>query len=123
MIWLQLKQGLALFVITLNLILVGWALWTYRRRQPLPDGYYRVLLVAPAVALALPLLGVLFWGQGSIVRGMHLFYGILVSLGLLAQFALRRHTAAGHRYRTRPLVHAALALFVLLLTVRSWMAA
>ncbi len=67
-------------------------------------------------------MGLYFLWQGRVVMPMHLFYGILVGSGALAQLLVRPGTALGQKYRGKPLVHAVLSLFVGLLAARSWMA-
>lgn len=122
MILLLVKQALAVGVVALNAGLLVWAIGTFRRKGPLPEGYYRWLRISPLVAITLPLLGLFFLGRGTQVEVMHIFYGVLVTLGIAAQFLLSSRRAVAQKYRTRPLVHAFLALFVMLLTARSWMA-
>lgn len=120
--WFLAKQAFAIGVIVINAVLLIWAIGTFRRKGPLPEGYYRWLRMSPLVAIALPLLGLFFLGGGAQVEVMHIFYGVLVTLGIAAQYLLASRRAVAQTYRTRPLVHAFLALFVLLLTARSWMA-
>ena len=99
------------------------AVIAYSRRQPLPDIYYRLLPISAAIAGATWLLGMSFLVMGLKAHFMHILYGTLVGLGALGQFLVRRHTATGQRFANRQLVHAFLALFCMLLTVRAWMQA
>lgn len=123
MLWFyDLKRGGVILLVALNLVLLTWALLVYRRRGALPDGYYRLLPLSPVVAAIQLTLGVTVFARGMRPDVMHIFYGVLVGTGALLQGLLGRRTALGHRYRARPLIHLVLALFVALLSARSWMA-
>ncbi len=121
--WILAKQTGAVLLITLNLTLLTLAFRAYRQKASLPDAYYRVLPISAAVGAAVFLTGLSFLLRGLVPHGMHVFYGVMVLLGVTAQAALRHRTALGQRYRAKPLVHLFVALFVMLLTLRSWMAA
>lgn len=122
--WFLAKQTAALLLAAVNGCLLLWAFLTYRRRGAMPEGYYRLLMASPALAAVLVAMGLTFLTQGMRAPGMHIFYGAVVGSGALAQLAVgRRRTALGHKYRTRPVVHLVLALFVGLLGARAWMAA
>lgn len=115
------KQAGVAALVAVNAMLLGWALMTYRRKRSLPGGYYKLLPVSSAIAAFQVTIGLYFLLEGRQIHPMHLFYGILVGAGAILQFLLRPGTASGQRYRNRPLIHAALALFVTLLAARSWM--
>lgn len=124
MLWFyDLKRGGAILLVALNLGLLVLALLAYRRRQALSDGYYRLLTWSPVVAAVQLTLGITVFTRGMRPDVMHIFYGALVGTGALLQGLLGRRTNLGHRYRARPAVHLFLALFVALLSARSWMAA
>lgn len=122
--WFLVKQTAASLLAAVNGCLFLWAFLTYRKREAMPDGYYRLLMTSPALAAVLVAMGLTFLTQGMRAPGMHIFYGAVVGSGAIAQLALgRRRSAVGHKYRARPLVHLVLALFVGLLGARAWMAA
>lgn len=118
-----LKQGGALLLAGVNVALLVWALRAYRQKRAMPDGYYQWLLVSPAVVAVELAVGLFFVAEGRQPHTMHMLYGVLVSLGAIAQLVLGRRTALGQKYRARPLVHAFVALLIALLTARSWMSA
>lgn len=121
--WIELKQTGAVLLAAVNTGLLVWAANAYRRRAPMPDGYYKVLAASPVVAALQVGLGLFFLSGGMRAPVMHIFYGSVVGAGALAQIALGRRTALGHRFRARPLVHLFLALVVALVSLRAWMAA
>lgn len=116
-----LKQSGVIALAAVNATLLGWALITHRQRGSLPEGYYKLLPVSAMIAAFQVLMGLYFLVEGRQVHLMHLFYGSLVAIGAILQFQVRPATASGQRYRNKPLIHAALALFVALLAARSWM--
>jgi len=120
---IELKRTLAAVLPSINLVLLVWALLCWRRRATLPGGFYRLLPLSPLVAAVQLILGITFVSQGLQAPLMHMFYGVLTGLGATGQALLSRRTALGQANRARPLTYAFLALFVLLLGVRSWMAA
>lgn len=101
---------------------LAWSLVAYRRRRSLPPAYFAFTAALHTVIAAQLALGLYLYLRGYPLPGMHLFYGLLVGLGAAAGLALRPRTATGQRYRGKPLVHAVLGLFILLLALRSWMA-
>lgn len=117
----QVGTGILLLI---NLVLLGWGVAAYRRRESLTNGFYRWLPVSYAVAASQVLLGVFFVvTRGWPGDGMHMLYGALVALGALAQALLGAGTRLGQRYRGKPLVYAFISLFVALVAVRSYMSA
>lgn len=116
-----LKQSGVVVLAAVNATLLGWALITHRRRGSLPEGYFKLLPASTAIATLQVLMGLYFLLEGRQVHLMHLFYGSLVAIGAIFQFQVRPTTASGQKYRNKPLIHAALALFVALLAARSWM--
>ncbi len=108
----------------INLILVIWATLRYRRRQSVPDGFYKLWPVSILVAAFQLSIG-LYWVyiQGKVANGQHLFYGIVVGTAAVVQTLLLPKLPLGQRYRGKPLVYAFWALVVLLATFRSWMTA
>ncbi|MFO7273491.1 MAG: hypothetical protein LOD90_11155 [Symbiobacteriaceae bacterium] len=121
MIDLKVKQFFVVALAAVNLVLLVWALIAHRQRRALPDGYYRLLPVSAAIALAQVGIGIFFVIQGRIPYWQHVLYGTLVGLGGILQLSLLPGTRAGQQYRSRPLVLAILALFVALVAIRSWM--
>lgn len=119
--WYQLKEYSALLLGAMNLALLGWAVMAYRRKERLPVLYYRILPVSAGLAAILVAVGLWFMWRGLQPDIMHIFYGTLVSLGVIGQAVLASRTAAAQKYRAKPLIHAFLALFVFLLTVRAYM--
>lgn len=119
---LLVKQGGVILLSSLNAVLLGWALLAHRQKRGMPGGYYRLLPISAAIGLFQVGMGLFFLWQGRVVMPMHLFYGTLVGSGAIAQLLLRPGSGLGQQYRGKPLVHAALALFVGLLAARSWMA-
>lgn len=115
------KQAGVIILVLVNLVLVGWALTTHRQKRALPEGYYRLLPISTGIAAFQVSMGLYFLLTGLQVDLMHLLYGSLVATGAILQLVVRPGTATGRKYRGKPLVHAALALFVTLLSVRSWM--
>ncbi|MFZ5814882.1 MAG: hypothetical protein ACOY93_06220 [Bacillota bacterium] len=118
---LDLKVTGVFVLAAINLRLLWFGVVAYRQKGPLPEEYYRVLPASTAVALFQVGIGLFFLLTGRRVEWMHLLYGILVGAGAILQMVLRSTTAAGQQYRGKPLVHAALALFVALLAIRSWL--
>lgn len=104
-------------------MLMLWAVMLYRRRQSIPVGYYRFTYLSYALAIFQITVGLTFVLEGRGVNGFHLFYGIVVGLGVLGQALLGAGTPLGHRYRGRPLVYAFLALVVLGATFRAYLKA
>lgn len=123
MFWYEVKRTVVLLLAGLNGLLLVWAYLAYRRKGALPDRFYKLLLLSPAVAAVNVVLGLTFLTVGQRAPGMHIFYGSLVGLGTVAQVALSRRTRLGHKYRARPMIYAFLSLFVGLIAVRAWMAA
>ncbi|BAD39391.1 hypothetical protein [Symbiobacterium thermophilum] len=121
MFWLQVKQFFVIALATVNLVLLIWALLAHRQRRVLPAGYYRLLPASAAIGLVQVSIGMFFLIQGRIPYWQHVLYGALVGVGAVLQFVLLPGTPAGQQYRNRPLVHAAVALFVALVGIRSWM--
>lgn len=115
------KQAGVIALVSINLALLVWAVATHRQKRSLPEGFYRLLPVSSLVAACQVGMGLFFLLDGRQAHPMHIFYGTLVAVGAVLQFLVRPTTAAGQKYKARPLVHAALALFVALLAVRSWM--
>lgn len=119
--WYQLKEYSALLLGAINLVLLVWTVRAYRRKVSLPALYYRLLPVSAGLAAILVGVGLWFLLRGLQPDIMHIFYGCLVSLGVIGQSVLASRLAVAHRYRSKPLVHAFLALFVMLLTARAYM--
>ncbi|MFZ5824239.1 MAG: hypothetical protein ACOY94_07925 [Bacillota bacterium] len=115
------KQSGVIALAAINATLIAWALITHRKRGSLPDGYYKLLPASTGIAAIQVLTGLYFLLEGRQVHLMHIFYGTLVAIGAILQYQVRKGTAAGHKYRNKPLIHAAVALFVALLAARSWM--
>lgn len=107
----------------INLILIVWATLAHRRRQSLPEAYYKLLLASVGVSVFQVGVGLWFLLEGKVVTGRHLFYGIVVGTGALGQALLGRRLPLGQRYRGKPLVYAFFGLVVLASAVRSWLTA
>ena len=107
----------------INLALLVRAVLAHRRRQSAPPAVYSLQAASVCVAVLQLAVGVYFVLEGRVVNGRHLFYGILVGVGVLAQAALWSRTTLGQRYRGKPLVHAFFGLLVMLAALRSWMSA
>lgn len=108
----------------INLVLVIWAVMQYRRRQSVTESFYKLWPASILVSVFQVGLGLWFvLAQGKVAEKQHLLYGILVGVGAIAQVFLLPNLPLGRRYRGKPLVYAFWALFVLLLTARSWMSA
>lgn len=99
-------------------LLVG-ALAAHFRRRPLPAAHFRGYALSHLLAAVLVIMGLTFLGRGQVAPWMHIFYGVLVTVGSVGQLVLRPKTEPGQKYRNRPLVHATLALFVLLTAGRA----
>lgn len=123
MIWLEIKRTGVILLIAVNLALLAWAFTTYRRKAAMSQAYYRALIASPVVGALQVLTGVAMYVLGLRPPLMHIFYGVLVTLGISAQVALGPRTTLGHKYRARPLVHLFVAFFIALIAARSWMAA
>lgn len=121
MFLLKMKQIGVLALAAVNLVLLVMAVVAARQRRPVPAVYYKVLPASLAIALLQLSVGVYFVLEGQQPHLQHVLYGILVGVGGTLQFLLRPGSASGQRYRNRPLVHAVLALFVVLVGLRSWM--
>lgn len=121
--WYEVKRGGAILLATVNIGLLVWAIRAYRQKVTLPSGYFKLLPLSPVVAAMQLILGISFVGAVVQLPIMHIFYGVLVSLGAIAQTLLGLRTGLAERYKAKPLVHAFIALFVALLTARAWMAA
>jgi len=121
MIGLQVKRLFVISLAAVNLVLLIWAVLTHRQRRVLPAGYYRLVPVSVAIGFLQLAIGGFFLIQGRQPYLQHLIYGGLVELGVVLQLLLRAGTRAGEQYRNKPLVHAALDLFVALVGLRSWM--
>lgn len=124
MLSILLKQiGVGTLGVT-NLVLLIWSLLRHRRHQSIPDSLFKLLPVSVVVAAFQVGMGAWFvLGLGLVVTGRHLFYGLLVATGAIAQLLLLPRLPLGQRYRGKPLVYAFWALFVLLTAFRSWMSA
>lgn len=116
-----LKQLGVIGLAGINGLLAVWAVIALRQKRALPDRYYRLLPVSPAVAAMQLLIGLFFVVEGRQPHLMHIFYGVLVGTGAILQLLMRPSLATGQKYRNKPIVHIALALFVGLLSARSWM--
>lgn len=116
-----LKQVGVVALAGMNGLLAVWAFIALRQGRALPDRYYRLLPISPVVVAMQLLIGLTFVVEGRQPHLMHMFYGFLVGTGAILQMLLRPNLASGQKYRNKPLVHIALALFVGLLSARSWM--
>lgn len=114
--------GVTVLALT-NLALLIQAGLAYRHKRSLGEGYYRLLVISPVVGAIQVIMGFVFLAMTYRAPAMHIFYGGLVAVGALAQAGLHLRFEAGQLYRGKPLIHAFLALFVLLLSLRSYMAA
>lgn len=115
------KQMVVLGLVATNVSLLSISVWVYHRRGSMPDWYYRLLPLSPLLAAALVSLGFLFLSEGRFAPGMHLFYGAMVTLGVLGQLLVGLRSGRRQQYQARPVVHGFLALFVALLAARAWM--
>jgi hypothetical protein len=118
-----LKQVGASLLMLVNLLLVIWAFLAYRQKQTLSEGFYRLQRLSPTIAFFLVVMGLFFVSQGRALPGRHLFYGIVVVVGIIGQLLLSRGTAWGQKYRAKPMIYGVLALFVLAGAARSWLSA
>lgn len=121
MFLLKAKHAAATLLMVINAGLLIWSLLMLRRKRPMPAAYYRLLLVSAVAGLFLVGAGVYFLLRGWFPLNRHLLYGTLVGVGALLQLAVQPRSAAGRKYSAQPYVHAALALFVGLVALRSWM--
>lgn len=120
---LWLKQGGASILILINLVLLVWAVVLYRRRAEIPDRFFPWLTTSTAVGLVTIAVGLYFLLEGRVATGRHLFYGIVVGVGVLGQLSLGARTSWGQKYRAKPLVYGITALWMLAAAARSWMSA
>lgn len=120
---LKAKHAAATLLMAVNLGLLVWSFVLHRQRRPVPAGYFRLLVISAVAGLFLVGVGVYFLLQGWFPLNLHLLYGTLAGVGALLQLAVHPRSGAGKAYRLQPLVHAALALFVGLVALRSWMSA
>jgi hypothetical protein len=123
LLWYELKRGGASALIVINLGLLVWALRAHFRKFALPDRFFSLMLLSPAVAAVQVVAGITMYTVGFRPPLMHVLYGVLIGLGATGQLLLRRGTGLWQKYRAKAWVYAFLALFVGLLSARSWMAA
>lgn len=121
MTFVILKQGGAIALIAINLVLLIRTVTAYRQKRAIPPDYFRMATASPALAAGLFAVGLYFMLEGRQAHVMHIFYGVLVILGAAAQWVLRGNSALAQTARAKPLWHAFVALFILLLAARSWM--
>ena len=118
------KKTGALIAMALHAAILVWAVTAYRRKQALPDRFWQ-LLTGTSIVTAVPvLIGLLWLAAGrSPADGMHIFYGSAAAVGTLFQVAIAAGAPFARSYRSRPLIPAFAALFVLLIAARAWMSA
>lgn len=119
----MLKIAVVGIMVVGNTALLITSLVCHRRRCILPAAYYVVVSVIQFLAVAQVAVGLWFLYRGYPLQLMHLIYGLLVFTGACLHEMLKPTRALGQIYRNRPLAHAALGLFVLLVVLRSWLSA
>ncbi len=122
---LTVKLSGAIVLILINSFLLAGAVAAHLRRRALPPSHFRTYAFSHLVAALLVLLGLVLVGMIGLraAPGMHIFYGLLATTGTIAQLVLRPKTAWGQKYLGSPLVHATVALLVMLTATRAIMSA
>jgi cytochrome bd-type quinol oxidase subunit 1 len=109
-------QNFAFAVIASNLIVGGWGLWMWRKRETAPRTFWMALVVAWATIYIQGILGlVLFRRTTPHPPFKHTFYGFLFVVITIAVFPLQSEEP-----RRRLLVFSAATFFIGIVAVRAF---
>lgn len=115
---LLLHQGLFRAGILITLIVAGWGLISYLRRQPVSGGYRSTLIMTELVFVLQALVGVALLLSGARLRdSLHVLYGIVLILVL----PIAASYTAGRQRRREPLIFGLAGLFMVGLALRALM--
>jgi len=111
-------QGLFRAGLLITLIVAGWGLLTYLRKQPITGGYRSTLVMTELVFVLQALVGIALVLTGTRLRdGLHVLYGVVLVLAL----PIAASYTAGRERRREPLVFGLVGVFMLGLTIRALM--
>lgn len=115
----QIHGSIATTVVLFNLILGGWGLIKFLRRQGMDSNFWGALWLSPVLGLIQLAIGVILvlTGHGVGVRGVHYLYGSLVVIGMPATFAFTR----GRDDRAAVLIYGVVLILVSVFGVRAEM--
>ncbi len=100
------------------LIVAGWGLVTYLRRQPAGGGYRSTLVMTELLFILQGLVGAgLVVGGARLRDGLHVLYGVLLVLAL----PIAAGYASGQGRRREPLVFGLVGIFMFGLAIRALM--
>ncbi len=113
-----LHQGLFRAGLLITVIVAGWGLLAYFRKQPASGGYRSTLVMTELLFVLQGLVGLALLLTGARLRdGLHVLYGVVLVLVL----PIAASYTAGHERRREPLVFGLVGVFMLGLTIRALM--
>jgi len=113
---LTVHQGFFRAGILITLIVGGWGLWTWFRKQPASGGYRSTLVMTEVLFLLQGLVGIGLYASGGRPRdALHWLYGILLVITLPVALGY----ASSHDRRREALVFGLAGLFMTGLAIRA----
>jgi hypothetical protein len=114
---LDIHGRLAYTALYYTIIMAGWGLWRYFRKQSVEGSYWGALVIAEILYLAQATLGVLMLLGGAVLagRGIHVLYGAVSVLVIPGVFAYTR----GDVERRVQLVYGVSFLFLVGIALRA----
>lgn len=117
---LTLHQGLFRAGVLITLIVAGWGLTTWLRKQPASGGYRSTLVMTELLFILQAVVGVGLYLGGPRPRDtLHLLYGVL----LIITLPIAASYTSGQKKRQEALVFGIAGLFMTGLAIRAWMTA
>ena len=113
---LTLHQGLFRAGVLITLIVAGWGLWTWLRKQPAGGGYRSTLVMTEVLFVLQALVGIGLYTSGRRPHdSLHLLYGVL----LIITLPVATSYTSSHDKRREPLVFGVAGLFMTGLAIRA----
>ncbi len=113
---LTVHQGLFRAGVLITLIVAGWGLWTWLRKQPASGGYRSSLVMTEALFVLQALVGIGLYLSGRRPHdSLHLLYGVL----LIVTLPIAASYTSSHEKRREPLIFGIAGLFMTGLAIRA----
>jgi hypothetical protein len=113
---LLVHERLYVTVLLFMIVMGGWGLVDFFRKQPISDHYTGALIIGEVLILIEALLGVILYMKGfrPVRSNIHILYGITAVIALPGAFAYTR----GRDSRWEALIYACVCLFLAGLSIR-----
>ncbi|MGD2156753.1 MAG: hypothetical protein PVG32_07760 [Anaerolineales bacterium] len=108
---------LANTVLLYLIVMVGWGLWRFFRKEGVGSSFWGALIIAEILIIVQGLLGGYLWLTGlQPDRGwIHILYGVVAATGIPAAYIYTK----GREDRSTVLVYSLLALFLVGIALRA----